>query len=129
VLSELDKIEKELGSLLLAAGPQLKVRERKTNISDRLCAFLEELTKGNTLWNKEMTRLSEKDKEIIPQVCVPQTGFPRLLIASSSSPSYQMLTQLSRCRLPWLPSKLSIISVVAVAISLSHCFDTSSNFP
>jgi hypothetical protein len=103
VLSELDTIEKELGSLLLAAGPQLKsltaplsrgepfplkfaisaaqllhdrlssvtnkasaVRERKTDISDRLSAFLKELMKGNTMWNKRMKQLGKKDKEIIP---------------------------------------------------------------
>jgi hypothetical protein len=123
ILSELDNVEKELGSLLLAAGPQLKslatplsrdepfplksaisaahllhsrlssvtskaslVRKRKTNISDCLSAILEELMKSNTLWNKEMKRLARRLSPLTRQVCVPQTGFSRLLIALSSSP-------------------------------------------
>ena len=173
-LSELNSIEKELRSLLLTAGPQLKslaiplsqdkpfllksaisaarllrdrvssvtnksssVRERKTNISDRLNAFLEELVKSNTLWNKEMKRLTKKDKEIIPTyetgVCLTNRLFEvanRVVQLTILRLPYQMLTQLSRYRcLPWLPSKLSFISVVAVAISFSQCSDTSFNFP
>jgi len=174
VLSELDNIERELGSLLLAARPQLKslatpisrddpfplksaisaarllrdrlssitnkassVRGRKINISDRLNAFLEDLMKSNTLWNREMKRLAKKDKELIPTYetrvysisrrfevtnCIVQITILRL--------PYQMLTQLSRYRyLPWLPSKLSFTSVVAVADSFSQCSDMSSSFP
>ena len=173
-LSELDDIEKALGSLLLTAGPQLKslstplsrhkpfplkstisaarllrdrlssvtnkvpsVRKRKTNVTDSLSAFLEELMTCNTLWNKEMKRLAKKDNEIIPtyetSVCSERQLFrvtncvlQRIILRLS----YQMLTQLSRCRsLPCWPSKLSFISVIAVAISFSQCFDTSYNFP
>lgn len=174
VLSELDNIERELGSLLLAARPQLKslatpiswddpfplksaisaarllrdrlssitnrassVRGRKININNRLNAFLEDLMKSNTLWNREMKRLAKKDKELIPTYetrvysisrrfevtnCIVQITILRLL--------YQMLTQLSRYRyLPWLPSKLSFTSDVAVADSFSQCSDMSSSFP
>ncbi len=176
VLSELDNIEKELGSLLLAAGPQLKslatplslswdepfplkstisaarllcdrlssvtnkassVRECKINISDRLSTFFEELMKSNTLWNKETKRSAKSDKEIIPtyetSVCSTNRCFEvtnRVVQLTILRLPYQMLTQLSRYHyLPWLPSKLSFISVVAVADSFSRCSDTSFSFP
>ena len=169
MLSELDSIEKELGSLLLASRPQLRslttplsrdepfplkpmisaacllrdrlssvsnktssVRKRKTDISDRLNAYLEELMKRNTLWNKEMNRLSKKDKEIIPTYETSVYSTNRLFEVTNRVVQliilrlpYQMLIRLSRYRcLRWLPCKLFFISVVAVVISFFRCSDT-----
>ncbi len=106
------------------------VRERKTDISDRPSAFLKELMKGNTMWNKRMKQLTKKDKEIIPTY---ETSFEvtnHVVQLTILKLPYQMLTQLSKYRcLPWLPCKLFFISVVVIAISFSRCSNMSFNFP